>query len=258
MDPADPLYRYSRQVLLPQIGREGQERLAAARVGLVGCGALGSVIASHLVRAGFGYLRIADRDYPEMHNLHRQMLYTEDDVRRRVPKAEAAAAFLRGVNSQVVIEPHVATVDADTLSAFASGLDLLMDGTDNFPTRFLMNRHMVGQGRPWVYGGVIGSSGMSMTIVPGDGPCLRCLIHELPGKEQSPTADVAGVLSTIVAVIGSVEATEAVKLVIDPPARSRRLLVVDMWDLTFEKLDVPRDPACPDCGSNGVLPEPLA
>jgi len=252
MDPSDPLFRYSRQTLLPQIGREGQEKLTAARVGLIGCGALGSVIASHLVRAGFGYLRIIDKDYPEIHNLHRQVLYTEDDVKRRVPKAEAAAAYLRAVNSQVEIEPHVATLDAGNLPGFAAGLDLLVDGTDNFATRFMMNEHMVKQGKPWVYGGVIGSSGMSMTIVPGDGPCLRCLIHELPSKEQSPTADVAGVLNTVVAVIGSAEATEAVKLVVDPAARNRRLLVVDMWDLTFEKLEVPRDPTCPDCGCGGA------
>ena len=215
-DSADPLYRYSRQMLVSQIGREGQEKLAAARVGLVGCGALGSVIANHLVRAGVGYLRIVDRDYPELHNLHRQMLFTEDDVARRVPKAEAAAAHLRAVNSQVVVEPLLATIDADTLPAFAAGLDLLVDGTDNFPTRFVLNDYAVSRGMPWVYGGVIGSSGMSMTIVPGDGPCLRCLIRELPDREQSPTADVAGVLNTVVAVIASVEATEVIKLVVDP------------------------------------------
>jgi molybdopterin/thiamine biosynthesis adenylyltransferase len=248
VDARDPLFRYSRQMLLPQIGRGGQEKLAAARVGLIGCGALGSVIASHLVRAGVGYLRIVDRDYPELHNLHRQVLFTERDVARRVPKAEAATAYLREVNSRVVLEPHVVTVDRDTLPELAAGLDLVVDGTDNFPTRFLINDYAVGRGMPWVYGGVIGSSGMSMTITPGEGPCLRCLIRDLPSREQSPTADVAGVLNTVVAVIGSVEATEAIKLVVDPAARNRHLLVVDVWDLTFERLEVPRDPDCVCCG----------
>jgi molybdopterin/thiamine biosynthesis adenylyltransferase len=251
-DSADPLYRYSRQILVSRIGREGQEKLAAARVGLVGCGALGSNIANNLVRAGIGHLRIADRDYPELHNLHRQVLFTEGDVARRVPKADAAAAHLRAINSDVAVEPLMTTITAETLPDFAAGLDLLVDGTDNFPTRFALNDYAVRQGVSWVYGGVIGSSGMTMTIVPGDGPCLRCLIRELPGREQSPTADVAGVLNTVVAVIASVEATEVVKLLIDPGSRNRHLLVVDLWDVTFDKLEVPRDPDCVCCGS-GVL-----
>lgn len=253
--PGGRFYRYSRQILLPVVGVAGQEKLAAARVGLLGCGALGSVIANHLVRAGVGHLRIADSDYPEVHNLHRQVLFTEDDVRRRVPKAEAAAAHLRAVNSDVVVEPRVMRVDADSLPAFASGLDLLVDGTDNFPTRFLANEHCLRTGIPWVYGGVIGTSGMSMTIVPGSGPCLRCLVNELPSPAQSPTADVAGVLNTIVAIVASVEATEAIKLIIDPPARNRGLFVVDVWDLFFQVLEVDRDPGCPCCG---VPAEPAA
>jgi molybdopterin/thiamine biosynthesis adenylyltransferase len=247
-DPTDSFFRYSRQILVPRIGREGQEKLAAARVGLVGCGALGSVIANHLVRAGVGYLRIADQDYPELHNLHRQVLFTEEDVARRIAKADAAAAHLRAVNSDVSVEPLKETITADNLPDFASGLDLLVDGTDNFPTRFALNDHAVDRGMPWVYGGVIGSSGMTMTVVPGDGPCLRCLIRDLPGPDQAPTADVAGVLNTVVAVIASVEATEVIKLLVDPQARNRHLLVVDVWDLTFEKLEVPRDPDCVCCG----------
>jgi molybdopterin-synthase adenylyltransferase len=248
-DPDDPLFRYSRQMLVAQIGRYGQERLGAARVGLVGCGALGSVIANHLVRSGVGYLRIADRDYPEIHNLHRQMLYTEDDVARRIPKAEAAARHLGRANSAVTVEPVVSVIDEDSITSFADGLDVLVDGTDNFPTRFAVNEYAVRTGTPWVYGGVIATTGMSMTVVPGEGPCLRCFVRELPSREQSPTADVAGVLSTIVAVISSVEATEAVKLIVDPTARSRRLLVVDVWEPSFERLEIPRDPACACCGS---------
>jgi molybdopterin/thiamine biosynthesis adenylyltransferase len=248
MSDPDPFERYSRQMLVPQIGREGQEKLAAARIGLIGCGALGCVICTHLVRAGVGFLRIADKDCPELHNLHRQILFTEEDVARRVPKAEAAAAFLRKANSQVTVDPVVVTIDKDTLPGFADDLDLLVDGTDNFPTRFLVNGYAVARGMPWVYGGVIRTSGMSMTIVPGEGPCLRCLVRELPAPGQSPNADVAGVLSTVVALIGSIEANEATKLVVDPDQRSRRLVVVDVWDLTLDTLEVPRDPECPCCG----------
>ncbi len=243
----DRFYRYSRQVMLPAIGREGQEKLAAARVGLVGCGALGSVISNHLVRAGVGYLRMVDSDYPELHNLQRQILYTEADVRKRTPKAEAVAVHLAEINSEVTVEPWVARIDQASLPGFAQDLDLLVDGTDNFPTRFLINEYALERGIPWVYGGVLGTSGMSMTIVPGDGPCLRCLVPELPDKEQAPTADVAGVLNTVVAVIASVEATEALKLIVAPEARNRKLLVVDLWDMVFDTLTVEPDPACPCC-----------
>lgn len=246
----DRLERYSRQILVPQIGRQGQEKLARARVGLIGCGALGSAISVALVRAGVGYLRIADKDYPELHNLHRQILYTEEDVNRRVPKAVAAAVHLSRANSEVEVEPMVATIDQSSLPQFASGLDVLVDGTDNFPTRFVINDYAVRYGVPWVYGGVIRSSGMSMTIVPGQGPCLRCLMRELPEPQHSPTADVAGVLNTAALVVGCLEATEVIKLVVDPAARNRYLLTLDVWDLTLERLEVPRDPDCVSCGDS--------
>ncbi len=251
-DEGDRLYRYSRQIILPAIGVDGQERLSAARVGLIGCGALGSVIANHLVRAGVGHLRIADDDFPELHNLQRQVLYDEADVRRRVPKAEAAAAHLRAINSEVVIEPRVVRLGEDSLPAFAADLDLLVDGTDNFPTRFLINEYCVKNGMPWVYGGVIATSGMSMTIVPNDGPCLRCLVTELPSKAAAPTADVAGILNTVVATIASVEATEVIKLIVAPGMRNRSLLVLDLWDLVFEMIALERDPRCPCCAPSEV------
>lgn len=244
----DPFSRYSRQILVSQIQREGQEKLADARVGLVGCGALGSVVANHLVRAGVGLLRIADGDHPEIHNLQRQMLFNEADVAAGIPKAQAAAFHLGEINSAVTVEPQVLSIDEDSLPKFASGLDVIVDGTDNFATRFLINDFAVRAGLPWVYGGVISTSGMSMTVVPDDGPCLRCLIPELPNREQTPTADVAGVLSTTVAVIGSIEANEVIKLIVNPGARNRGLVIVDVWDLIFERLEVVRDKTCPCCG----------
>lgn len=250
MDRPDPLFRYSRQMLVPQLGREGQEKLLAARVGLVGCGALGSVIANHLVRSGVGHLRIADGDRVELHNLHRQMLYTEEDVKQRVPKAEAAARHLRRANSEVRVEPVVARIDETSIAEFATGLDVLVDGTDNFATRFVLNEHAVRSGTPWVYGGVIGTTGMSMTVVPGEGPCLRCFLREPPTLEQSPNAETAGVLSVTVAILASLEAAEVMKLIVDSSARNRGLLVVDVWECSLERLDLSRDPACPSCANH--------
>ena len=246
---ADTTSRYHRQILFPPVGEAGQARLAAARIGLVGCGALGSVIAAELVRAGVGLVRIADRDFLELNNLQRQLLYTEEDVARRLPKAEAAAAHLRAANSEVTVEPVVIDLNPFTILAFADGLDLLVDATDNFAARFLVNDLAVSRGLPWIYGGVIGASGMTMTIVPGDGPCLRCLYPDPPAPGSAPTCDTAGILGPTVAVVASLEAVEALKLIVDPVARNRGLLAVDLWDLSFQHIPVAADPACPACGA---------
>lgn len=244
----DPASRYHRQMLFPPVGEEGQQRLARARVGLVGCGALGSVVASHLVRAGVGLLRIVDRDYLELNNLQRQLLFTEDDVLRRLPKAQAAATHLRAANSDVVVEPLVTDLNPFTILAFAEGLDLFVDATDNFATRFLLNDLAVSRRAPWVYGGVIGASGMTMTIVPGEGPCLRCAFPGPPSPGSAPTCDTAGILGPTVGVIASLEAMEALKLIIDPASRNRDLLAVDLWDLSFQHIPLAADPDCPACG----------
>ncbi len=235
-------------MLYERLGASGQRRLAAARVGVVGCGALGSTIAAHLVRSGVGLVRVVDRDFPEMNNLHRQMLYTEADVALRIPKAVAAAAHLREANSDVQVERVVADVNPFSILQFGDGLDMLVDGTDNFATRFLVNDYAVQRGIPWVYGGVIGASGMTMTVVPGEGPCLRCVFREPPPPGSVPTCDTAGVLSTAVAVVASIQANEVIKLLVDPDARSRGLLTVDIWSLRFELLPVERDTECPACG----------
>ena len=235
-------------MLYERLGASGQRRLAAARVGVVGCGALGSTIAAHLVRSGVGLVRVVDRDFPEMNNLHRQMLYTEADVALRIPKAVAAAAHLREANSDVQVEGVVADVNSFSILQFGEDLDVLVDGTDNFATRFLVNDYAVQRGVPWVYGGVIGASGMTMTVVPGEGPCLRCVFREPPPPGSVPTCDTAGVLSTAVAVVASIQANEVIKLLVDPDARSRGLLTVDIWSLRFELLPVERDTECPACG----------
>jgi molybdopterin-synthase adenylyltransferase len=235
-------------MLYPRLGAMGQQRLSAARVGVVGCGALGSTIATQLVRAGVGLVRVVDRDFPELNNLHRQTLYTEADVAARTPKAAAAAAHLREMNSDVQVEGVVADINPFSMLSFGEGVDLLVDGTDNFATRFLVNDYAVQRGIPWVYGGVIGASGMTMTIVPGEGPCLRCVFRELPPAGSVPTCDTAGVLGTAVAVVASIQANEVIKLLVEPAARNPALLTVDVWDLRFESLPVERDPECPACG----------
>ncbi|HZK48596.1 MAG TPA: ThiF family adenylyltransferase [Thermoleophilia bacterium] len=250
----DPRFsRYQRQMLFAPFGAQGQEKLASARVGLVGCGALGSVIANHLVRAGVGYVRLVDRDFLELNNLQRQMLFTESDVRERIPKAEAAAGHLREINSDVTVDPVVADINPFSIVEFGDGLDLLVDGTDNFTTRFLINDYCVSRGIPWVYGGVIMASGMTMTLVPGEGHCLRCVFPELPPPGSAPTCDTVGVLNTAVAVVASLEANEVFKLILDPGSRNKGLLTVDLWNLAFETVEVKRDPECPACG-RGLFP----
>jgi molybdopterin-synthase adenylyltransferase len=240
-------------MLFAPVGEEGQRRIGRARVGLVGCGALGSVIASQLVRAGVGLLRIIDRDYLELTNLARQMLYTEEDVAARLPKAVAAARHLKELNSTVAVESLVADLTPFSVVDFAEGVDVLVDGTDNFAVRFLINDLAVSRGVPWVYGGVIGASGMTMTVVPGSGPCLRCLFREPPAPGSAPTCETSGVLNTVVGVIGSLEANEVLKLIVDPESRNRDLITVDLWDLDFQVVEVKRDPDCPACGK-GLFP----
>src|SRR5262245_8449778 len=201
-----PLDRYARQVRYAPLGPEGQHRLLASRALVCGCGALGSVLANTLARAGVGHLRIVDRDFLELNNLQRQVLYEESDVAAELPKAIAAAEHLRRINSQIEIEPVVADVDAGNIMALCDGVDCIVDGTDNFETRFLLNDASLSTKIPWVYGGCIGAEGQSMTILPGETPCLRCLMSEPPPPGTTPTCDTAGILGPIIGVIASLQA----------------------------------------------------
>ena len=237
--PADPLDRYSRQVRFPALGEDGQRALLRSKVTLCGCGALGTVLANHLVRAGVGFLRIIDRDFIETHNLQRQILFDEQDVRDNLPKAEAAARKLRVINSSITIEPVVTDIDHTNILDLVGDADLILDGTDNFETRYLINDAAIKLGKPWVYGGVIGSEGQTMTIVPGKTPCLRCLIETAPPPGMTPTCETAGVLGPAVAVIASLEAVEAIKILTGATdALNRDLIMVDVWDWTFRQLKV--------------------
>lgn len=227
--PAD-LSRYAKQVLFEHVGEEGQRRLGAARATLIGCGALGSVLAETLVRAGLGFLRICDRDFIERDNLQRQVLFDEDDIAANLPKAEAAARKLSRVNSEVRVEAIVTDVTRINIESLCDGAEVLLDGTDNFETRYLINDLAVKSKRPWVYGAVIGSSGLVMPVLPGETPCLRCVFDEPPPPEMNPTCDTAGVLAPAVNVVASLQAMEAMKLLMGRrDAVIRGLLHVDVW-----------------------------
>ena len=240
--------RYARQTLFVGIGREGQERISRARVLIVGCGASGSVLANNLARAGVGHLRIADRDYVEGNNLQRQVLYEEADVLRGMPKAVAAAERLRRVNSLIEIEPVVTDVTAENIEELLEGVDVALDGTDNFETRYLLNDACLKANIPWIYSGVIAAYGVTMTVLPHDTACLRCVFPERPLPGTTPTCDTAGVLNGIVGVIAGMASTEALKLLVGSEQQVRGLTWVDLWENTFERIELPRQEDCPACG----------
>lgn len=240
--------RYARQTLFFGIGSAGQERLGHARVLIVGCGATGSVLANNLARAGVGHLRLADRDYVEGNNLQRQVLYEEEDVLRGMPKAAAAAERLRHINSLVQVEPLVTDVTADNIEELLDGVDLALDGTDNFETRYLLNDACLKLRIPWIYCGVIAAHGVTMTILPGDSACLRCVFPERPLPGTTATCDTAGVLNGIVGVVAGLAATEALKLLVGSDRVVRGMTWVDLWENTFERIELPRQPDCPACG----------
>jgi adenylyltransferase/sulfurtransferase len=231
--------RYSRQMRFYGIGTEGQKRLAQSRVTLCGCGALGTVLANALVRAGVGHLRLIDRDFIETHNLQRQVLFDEHDVAENLPKAEAAARKLAAINSSVHVEPVVTDVDRTNILGLVEDADLILDGTDNFEIRYLINDAAVKLGKPWVYGGCIGSHGQTMTILPGQTPCLRCVFEAAPSAGEAGTCETAGVLAPVVNIVASFQAAEALKLLAGRnDAINRDLIYVDVWENTMRRIRV--------------------
>jgi molybdopterin-synthase adenylyltransferase len=221
--------RYSRQVLFPGIGGDGQRKLAAARVALVGCGATGSALASLLARAGVGSIRIIDRDFVEPSNLQRQSLFDESDAAQSLPKAIAAARKISAFNSQIVIEPQVADLVPASVESLLDGMQLILDGTDNFETRYLLNDFAVKASIPWIYTAAVGSYGITMNVLPGKTACLACLFPE-PPRGTFETCDTAGILNSVVNLAASIAATEALKLLVGAHDRVRRtLLSFDLW-----------------------------
>lgn len=247
----DQSRRYIRQAIFQPIGKGGQDQIGAAKVAIVGCGALGSAVADSLARAGVGTLRLIDRDFVEIHNLQRQSLYDEEDVHNRTPKAVAAFERLSAVNSQIAIEPIVDDLNSGNVARLLAGFDLIVDGTDNFETRYLLNDYAVATGVSWVYGGVIGSYGMTMTIRPGETACLRCVFPEAPPPGTAPTCDTAGVIGPAVQMVGALEAAEVLKFLVGAVDRlNDGLLAIDLWQLTIDRVPTGGpNPTCPCCGS---------
>ena len=239
--------RYSRQTIFPGIGPEGQRRLGAGFAVVVGCGALGTVISSALVRAGVGRVRVIDRDFIEYHNLQRQMLFTEQDIADNLPKATAAERHLREANSAVEVEGIVADFSRGNAEKLVEGADVIVDGLDNFETRFLINDLSLKTGIPWVYGGAIGSSGMTATFLPGEPPCFRCMMAA-PPLGGSLTCDTAGVVNSAPWTIGSLQASEALKILLGLPP-SRELLFMDLWERSFQAIPLAgfAVDGCPAC-----------
>jgi adenylyltransferase/sulfurtransferase len=245
----DQAGRYARQTLLFPHGAADQARLARARLLVLGLGALGSTLADLLVRAGVGFVRLVDRDVVELSNLHRQALYDEADAREGRPKAIAAADRLSAVNVGVQLEPLAVDFDADNAESLLTDVDLALDATDNFEARYLLNEAAVKLGRSWIYSAVVGSYGATTTIRPGQSPCLRCVFPVQPAPGSTPTCETAGILGPIAALIGSIAAAEALKLLIGAEQHLRPgLLWADLWAGSFQTTPLPALRAdCPVC-----------
>ncbi len=240
--------RYARQRILKQIGPEGQRRLARSRVAIIGCGALGTHQAELLARAGVGFLRIVDRDVVELSNLPRQALFDEQDVAQRRPKAQAATAKLKRINSEITIEPQVAEFCAGNAEELIESVEVVLDACDNFETRYLLNDACVKHQVPWIYGGVLGTSGMSLAVLPNRGPCLRCLFPRPPEPGSVPTTESEGVLGAAPAAIAARQATDAMRVLLQDGSLQPRLSHFDLWTGEYRTIEVFAHPDCPCCG----------
>jgi len=242
--------RYSRQILFNGIGEEGQRRLLQSRALIVGCGALGSAHAESLARAGVGHLRIVDRDFVESSNLQRQTMFTEHDAAERTPKAVAAANRLREITRDIEVEPEIADVNSSNIERLIKDCDVVLDGTDNFATRYLINDACVKHDVNWIYGAAVGSYGVTMTIRPHQTACLRCVFEEAPPAASAPTCDTAGVIMPIISVVAAVQVAEALKLLTGHHEMLHRsLMQFDVWRNEWRKINPgAASPECPTCG----------
>ncbi len=240
--------KYSRQILFQPIGKEGQEKLLASKAIIVGCGALGTAHANALVRAGVGALRIVDRDYVEESNLQRQSIFDENDARESLPKAIAAERKLKQINFEVQTEGVVADATSGNIEDLVRGFDVILDGTDNFETRYLLNDVSVKMGIPWIYGAVVASSAMTMTVLPGRGPCLACVFPGAP-RGLHETCDTVGVIGPAAAWTSAIQVTEALKILLGREQELHgTLLAFDIWENHTQKVKPKRDPDCATCG----------
>lgn len=241
--------RYSRQILFREIGARGQEKLLNSRVLLVGCGALGASHAEMLARAGVGKIRIVDRDFVEYTNLQRQTLFSERDAKERLPKAIAARKRIQEINSAIEIEAIVADVNCSNIENLIAGCDLILDGTDNFQTRYLLNDVCVKHSKTWIYGAAVSAYGATMTIIPNETPCLRCIFEEMPPAASAPTCDTAGVIMPIIAAVSAVQVVEAIKILTGKFENLHRsLMQIDVWASDWRKIKLGRPNAdCETC-----------
>src|SRR5450755_380177 len=254
MDPSDR-ERYSRQILFPGIGERGQEALLQSHAVIAGCGALGSFHAAALARAGVGRLTLIDRDYVEPSNLHRQWLFEESDAAEALPKAAAAERRIARFNSSIRARGVIADLTSANAAELLGDADIILDGTDNFETRYLINDFAVSRGIPWVYGAAVASYGITMPVIPGRTACLRCVYPDPPSGAQ-PTCETAGVLNSITAIIAALQTTDALKILAGRGECVRaRLTTVDVWDGGgIRQIDQPaRDPLCPACGARDFV-----
>ena len=240
--------RYAKQILFHGIGEEGQRKIQGAKVVIIGCGALGTVIANNLARSGVGYIRLVDRDYIELSNLQRQILFDEEDIANHLPKAVAAVEKLRKVNSTITLESLVTDVNARNIEKICRDMDLILDATDNFNIRYIINDASIQLNIPWIYGGAVGSIGMVHTIIPGQRPCLRCIFPEVPAAGAVETCDIAGVLNGTTNIVASLQSTEGLKVLtgqLDQLIPGIRY--IDIWNNDIEIIDIRRKEDCPAC-----------
>ena len=242
--------RYSRQIRLTGVGEEGQQHLRQAHVLIVGCGALGSFQAAALARAGVGKLTIIDRDYVELSNLQRQWLFDESDAHDVLPKAVAAARHIAEINGECRVEGLVQDLTASNIEEVCAGVQLILDGTDNFETRYLINDYAVRESVPWIYGGAVGTYGITMPIVPGETACFACVYPDPPSGAQ-PTCETAGVLNVVTSLVASIQVADALKILCGHRSKLRyRITRADAWDGTMRQSEMPaRQPECFACGA---------
>ncbi len=242
------MVRYHRQIIFPGLGEQGQAKLGQAKVVQVGCGGLGSTLAQCMVRAGVGKLTIIDHDSPDITNLHRQFLFDEDDVEKKNKKAVIAEKKLKKADSGIDITGIPGKFSGSNAHKLLAGHDLVLDGTDNMLARYAINDWCIKNSIPWIYGGILGATGMTMVILPGKGPCLRCLYSETEQTINTSSADPRPVINTIPTFIASLQATEAIKLLTGSPDLIRDLRIVDLWSGEFQQITIEKDPQCVCCG----------
>jgi adenylyltransferase/sulfurtransferase len=237
--------RYARQTILNEIGEDGQKKLGETGALIVGCGALGSASADHLARAGLGFIRIVDRDIVEIENLQRQILFNEDDI--GIPKAQAASEKLKKINSHIKVEGMVKDLNPRSIKQIVNDIDIILDGTDNMETRYLINDISIKNEIPWIYAGAVSTYGMTLNIVPKETSCLACAFPFMPKAGSLPTCDTVGVLNTVPSIIASIQVTEALKIILNKHY-SKDLLVYDVWSHDFKLIKIKRNQECNCCG----------